>query len=51
MEPTGMKLCMVCAWRRECKKKHKYEASSRFKCVDFTRDVTIPEEKEKEEST
>jgi len=51
LEITGMKLCMVCAWRRDCLKRHKYESSGRFKCLDFSRDVTIPEEKDKEDST
>ncbi|MEE9435188.1 MAG: hypothetical protein V3V37_00775 [Candidatus Adiutricales bacterium] len=50
METKGMKLCAVCAWRRDCLKKHKFESSNRLKCLDFSRDVTMPEEKDKEKS-
>ena len=53
MDTTGRKLCMICAWRRDCLKKYKYESSKGLKCLDFSRDVTIPAEDDadKEKST
>ncbi len=40
-------ICAICAWRKNCKKKFSMTANSR--CVDFVRDLTIPEDKELEE--
>ena len=48
---SGLKLCAVCAWRRDCLKKYKYESSSRLKCPDFTRDVTIRDEEDREKDS
>lgn len=46
-----MKICAVCAWRRDCLKKYKFQSSNQPKCLDFSRDLTIPEEKDEEKST
>jgi len=37
--------CAVCAWRKDCKLKYRYE-SSRLYCKEFTRDLTLYERKE-----
>ena len=34
-------LCLVCAWRHECKKRFKSEGQ--VKCRDFSKDITIKE--------
>ena len=41
-------LCLVCAWRRDCKKRFKSEG--RVQCQDFSRDVSIKEAPRKEEA-
>jgi len=38
-QPT---MCVVCAWRVDCKKKYSYEQGSVIKCPDFTRDLAQP---------
>jgi hypothetical protein len=38
-QPT---MCVVCAWRADCKKKYSYEQGSAIKCPDFTRDLAQP---------
>lgn len=38
-------ICIVCAWRADCKKKFTVSGKD-IRCPDFTRDVSIPEEKE-----
>lgn len=50
VETKGMKLCAVCAWRRDCLKKYKFQSSNQPKCLDFSRDLTIPEEKDEEKT-
>lgn len=42
-QPT---MCVVCAWRLDCKKKYSYEQGSVIKCPDFTRDQALPEQGE-----
>lgn len=32
-------MCVVCAWKLDCKKKFSYEQGSVIKCPDFTRDL------------
>ncbi len=32
-------MCVVCAWKVDCKKKYHYEQGSVIKCPDFTRDL------------
>ena len=39
-------MCVVCAWRLDCKKKYSYEQGSIIKCADFTRDATKPAQEE-----
>jgi hypothetical protein len=39
------KLCSICAWREFCKKKFLASQDISFNCPDFTRDLTIREEK------
>ena len=34
-------LCVVCAWRRDCKKKFLRNEDISFKCPDFTKDISI----------
>jgi hypothetical protein len=40
--------CVVCAWRKDCLKKFRYQPSPRLRCPDYTRDLTLPEEKDKD---
>ena len=40
------KLCAVCAWRRNCKKKFSSSSGGALFCSDFTRDLSIKEEPE-----
>lgn len=42
------KLCAVCAWRRNCKKKFSSSSGGALFCSDFTRDLSIKEEPEME---
>jgi hypothetical protein len=41
-EPT---LCVVCAWREECKKKYLQGKDVSLRCPDFTRDLQIKKDK------
>ena len=38
------KLCAVCAWRRNCKKKFSTSSGGALYCSDFTKDLSIKEE-------
>ena len=40
-------LCLVCAWRGDCKKKYSV-AGGPSRCPDFSRDLTIKEEPDQE---
>ncbi len=37
-------ICIVCAWRADCKKKFTVSGKD-IRCPDFTRDISIPEDK------
>jgi hypothetical protein len=39
-----IELCVICAWRENCKKKFSLKAGRR--CPDFSKDLTIKEEPE-----
>ncbi len=41
-EPT---LCVVCAWREECKKKYLHGKEVSLRCPDFTKDLQINKDK------
>lgn len=41
-------ICVVCAWRKDCRKKHRYQSSG-LRCPDYTRDITLKEDKKPEE--
>ncbi|MBW2093213.1 MAG: hypothetical protein JRI34_13980 [Deltaproteobacteria bacterium] len=41
-------LCVECAWRKDCLKRYKYESSTKLRCPEFTRDVTLPKKEKKE---
>jgi hypothetical protein len=45
-EPTGAAMCLVCAWRENCKKKYAVQESPTRRCPDFERDLTIKPEPE-----
>ena len=38
------KLCAVCAWRRNCKKKFSTSSGGALYCSDFTKDLSIKDE-------
>ncbi|MBI4961937.1 MAG: hypothetical protein HY913_01535 [Desulfomonile tiedjei] len=46
-------ICVVCAWRQTCNKKFSMDGATSTKCPEFTRDVTLPLERqvEKEEES
>jgi hypothetical protein len=39
-------VCVICAWRQTCNKKFSMDGATTTKCPEFTRDVTLPVEKE-----
>ena len=39
--------CSICAWRENCNKKYYIKDPS--KCPDYTLDLTIPDDEDKEE--
>lgn len=41
-EPT---LCILCAWRKDCKKKFLQGKDVSLRCSDFTKDVLIEKDK------
>ena len=41
-------LCAICAWRKNCLKRYKYESSTKLRCPEFTRDVTLPKNKKED---
>ncbi len=43
MVKDDRKLCCICAWREFCKKK--YHKGNKLHCPDFTKDVTISQDK------
>ena len=38
-------LCILCAWRQDCKKKYLQKKDVSFRCPDFTKDVLIKKDK------
>lgn len=38
-------ICVVCAWRADCQKKFSISGKD-LRCPDFSRDISIPEDKE-----
>ncbi len=38
-------LCVVCAWRKDCKKKFLQDKDVSLRCPDFTKDVQIKKDK------
>ncbi len=40
------KLCVICAWRENCKKK--FSLGNQLHCPDFVKDLSIKGEKENE---
>jgi hypothetical protein len=39
-------LCIRCAWRADCQKRFRFESSGQRNCPDYTRDLTIPRDKD-----
>lgn len=42
-------ICIICAWRENCQKKFSISGSD-IRCPDFVRDLSIKEERKKEET-
>jgi len=42
------KACVTCAWRKDCTKKLRFQSSAELRCPDYTRDLTLPREKDKD---
>jgi len=40
------KLCTLCAWRENCIKKFRLSDGVALHCIDFSRDLTIKDQKE-----
>jgi hypothetical protein len=44
-------LCVVCAWRKECRKKFLRSPDAALKCADFTKDLSIKRRETKDDQT
>lgn len=42
-------ICAVCAWRKDCQKKFKFESSGQLHCPDYSRDLTIKADGEEDQ--
>jgi len=53
-ERGGVSYCSLCAWRKDCKIKYRFQNSLSLYCREYTRDVTVkikePDEKAEAES-
>ncbi|MBF0537439.1 MAG: hypothetical protein HQL03_04200 [Nitrospirae bacterium] len=43
-------ICAVCAWREHCKKKFSISGRS-LRCPDFSKDITIKDDKTKDDKS
>lgn len=43
-------ICVMCAWRITCNKKFTMDGATSTRCLEYTRDVTLPSPKEDGES-
>jgi len=41
-------VCVLCAWRIACNKKFSMDGTTTTRCLEYTRDVTLPSPKEKD---
>lgn len=41
-------ICVVCAWRADCKKKYSLAGGMNLRCPEFSRDVTLRDKAEGE---
>jgi len=49
MEPEKS-VCVICAWRLTCNKKFAMDGATSTRCLEYTRDVTLPAPKEEGDS-
>ena len=47
---SSINICAVCAWRADCQKKFSMSGKN-INCPDFSKDLSIPVEKEDEETS
>jgi hypothetical protein len=43
-------VCVVCAWRITCNKKFSMDGTTTTRCLEYTRDVTLPSPTENEDT-
>ena len=46
---SSINICVICAWRADCQKKFSISGKD-INCPDFSKDLSISDEKEKRES-
>ncbi len=46
---SSMNICAICAWRADCQKKFSMSGKN-INCPDFSKDLSIPVEKEDSET-
>jgi hypothetical protein len=46
---SSMNICAVCAWRADCQKKFSMSGKN-INCPDFSKDLSIPDDKEDRET-
>lgn len=49
-ENKGISYCALCAWRRDCQLKYRFQDSPALYCKEYTRDVTIKIDETQKES-
>jgi hypothetical protein len=37
-------ICVICAWRKDCRKKFSMDGATTTRCPDFTKDITLKRE-------
>lgn len=37
-------ICVICAWRKDCKKKFSMDGATTTRCPDYTKDLTLKDE-------
>lgn len=44
-------ICVICAWRQNCNKKFSMDGATTTRCPDFTKDLTLKDDKAESEDT
>ena len=46
---NGHTICVTCAWRQTCNKKFSMDGATSTRCLEYTRDVTLPSPRQENE--